>query len=235
MIAAESGPRPARDFINYVPTSRPGALAPCLAARRQLPVRPFRPGLHAAGGFGVAGRYRGGQGRCPARRRPADRDPARRGRDRQPVSGPPDPDPPRPARGLARRRLAGRGRAGPSVRPITSPTTRRIARRRKHEETTMLRNEDIAGATQAVALFRNRVLPLLFAGYLLHFSTAPISAMPSCRWAPTWTFRWPPTAWARPVFLRLRQRLRAGQPRAAALRRPALAGFHVLAWGWCPA
>ena len=27
----------------------------------------------------------------------------------------------------------------------------------------MLRNEDIAGATQAVALFRNRVLPLLFA------------------------------------------------------------------------
>ena len=28
MIAAESGPRPARDFINYVPTSRPGALAP---------------------------------------------------------------------------------------------------------------------------------------------------------------------------------------------------------------
>ena len=33
----------------------------------------------------------------------------------------------------------------------------------------MLRNEDIAGATQAVALFRNRVLPLLFAGYLLNF------------------------------------------------------------------
>lgn len=28
VIAAESGPRPARDFINYVPTSRPGALAP---------------------------------------------------------------------------------------------------------------------------------------------------------------------------------------------------------------
>ena len=107
MIAAESGPRPARDFINYVPTSRPGALAH--AWLHDGSSRPFRPGLHAAGGFGVAGRYRGGQGRCPARRRPADRDPARRGRDRQPVSGPSDPDPPRSARGLARRRLAGRG------------------------------------------------------------------------------------------------------------------------------
>jgi ACS family tartrate transporter-like MFS transporter len=33
----------------------------------------------------------------------------------------------------------------------------------------MIRNEDLASAEQAVAGFRNRVLPLLFAGYLLNF------------------------------------------------------------------
>ena len=227
MIAAESGPRPARDFINYVPTSRPGALAPHAWLHDGSSLYDhFGQGytlLAASASLDDIAAARADARRAgvpltviqPAEGAIASLYPARLTLIR--------PD----------QHVAWRGDAWPGGACWPERAPYHFTHNEAHSPTQEARGDNHAakrrhsGATQAVALFRNRVLPLLFAGYLLNFLTAPTSAMPSCRWAPTWTFRWPPTAWARACFLRLRQRLRAGQPRAAALRRPALAGFHV--------
>ena len=84
-----------------------------------------------------------------------------------------------------------------------------------------------SGATQAVALFRNRVLPLLFAGYLLNFLDRTNISYAQLQMGADLDISLAAYGLGAACFLRLRQRLRAGQPRAAALRRPALAGFHV--------
>ena len=225
MIAAESGPRPARDFINYVPTSRPGALAPHAWLHDGSSLYDhFGQGytlLAASASLDDIAAARADARRAgvpltviqPAEGAIASLYPARLTLIR--------PD----------QHVAWRGDAWPGGACWPERAPYHFTHNEAHSPTQEARGDNHAakrrhsGATQAVALFRNRCCRCCSRATCS--MTAPISAMPSCRWAPTWTFRWPPTAWARACFLRLRQRLRAGQPRAAALRRPALAGFHV--------
>ena len=100
----------------------------------------------------------------------------------------------------------------------------------------MLRNEDIAGATQAVALFRNRVLPLLFAGYLLNFLDRTNISYAQLQMGADLTFRWPPTAWARACFSSATP-ASACRPTSRCSASASGAGWLSCSWpgGWCPA